>query len=77
MRTDAQKRKYTKAFLSRRAEVLAEGGKQLNILLEPDVSEALEYLREKHPSRTYKGVLGDLILKAYLKQPRRGGGRSK
>ena len=76
MRTEAQKRKYTKTFLSRRAEVLAEGGKQLNILLEPDVSEALESLREKHPTRTYKGVLGDLILKAYLR-PRRGGGRSK
>lgn len=76
MRTEAQKRRYTKTFISRRSAVLAEGGKQLNILLEPDVSEALDYLRDKHPTRTYKGVLSDLILKSYLR-PRKGGGRSK
>lgn len=76
MRTEAQKRRYTKTFISRRSAVLAEGGKQLNILLDPEVAEALDYLRDKHPTRTYKGVLGDLILKSYLR-PRKGGGRSK
>lgn len=76
MRTEAQKRRYTKNFISSRAKIIADGGKQINILLDPEVAEALEELKDKHPTRTYKGVLSDLVLKAYLK-PRRGGARSK
>lgn len=74
MSTDKQKAKWKKTFIARRAEQLAAGGKQLNIVLDADVSKILETLRVKHETGTYKGALSDLIRAA---KPRRGDARSK